>query len=122
MSEENGMRDMMDMFLEELHKAEQLAFEKGMEANAVILNSEFDYINAFYSKLQGGGCMSYPPRIAGKKILKGKLPNKYQFILTKSDVESLEDKLEKQIQINKTLREKLNMIEQLLKGRIYNIQ
>lgn len=122
MSEENEMRDMMDIFLEELHKAEQLAFEKGIEANAVILNSEFDYINAFYSKLQDGRYASYPPRIAGKKILKGKLPNKYQFILTKCDIESLEEKLEKQMQINKTLTRKIDILKQMLEGRIYNIQ
>ena len=71
---------LQEELLEQIRKAEEQAVMMGMEANAVVLNEDFDYLGELHIDLMTSS-MHSRPMILGKHVFIGKMPSKYSFAL-----------------------------------------
>ena len=107
------MEDFIQELMEEIQKAEKVAFENHIKTNAIILNKDFDIVREFYAKINGR-CFFASPMILGKHIFIGKLPKDYSFMITEVNEKAYETELEYYKNRCDDLEAKLESIKELL--------
>lgn len=107
------MKDFVQELMEEIEKAEEIAFANHIKTNAVILNKDFDTVKEFYAKINER-CFLIQPMICGKHIFVGKLPEGYSFMLTEVNEKAYETELEYYKNKCADLEAKLEAIKGLL--------
>lgn len=85
------MNKVIEELMEQIAKAEQEAFKKGIETNTIMLNEELDYCKEFSTavRIQGQNRVYVvPAMIMGKHVFKGKLPSNYSFAIANTSYET----------------------------------
>ena len=113
------MINLYNELMEQIKKAEEEAWIKGIEANAVILNSEFDYVKEFSALIQPNRIRHSHPMIMGKHVFVGKLPKDYSFALVGTNGETYEDELDKYKSIERRIGIRLNVLFSALENGVY---
>lgn len=107
------MKDFIQELMEEVEKAEEIAFAKHIKTNAVVLNKDFDTVKEFYATINEHSFF-VKPMICGKHIFVGKLPEGYSFMLAEVDEKAYETELEHYKNRCNELEAKLEAIKGLL--------
>lgn len=111
----NEKKNLMTELVEQIINADNEAIKKGIQANAVILNKDYDYVKGFGVLLEG--LPSYvKPMICGKHIFIGVLPKDYTFALTEIDEKKYQSDLDAYKSRCAMLEEKLAKIGGVLNG------
>ena len=105
---EQENKDLIEEIIQQIIKADEQAFTKKIETNAIILNENFDFCQPFFHR-----SIYTNPMILGKHVFTAKLPEKYSFALTEVDKEYLSE-LEYYKRRCKDLEAKLDEIKEVL--------
>ena len=79
-------------------EAKYKAFEKGIKANAIILNQNYDYLEEFYYTIDK--CLYKTKRmILGCKLVLGRLPTKHEFAMVEIETPDYEELIRKYVRV-----------------------
>ena len=95
---EKGIKNVWNEIAETIMEAKYKAFEKGIKANAIILNQNYDYLEEFYYTIDK--CLYKTKRmILGCKLVLGRLPTKHEFAMVEIETPDYEELIKKYVRV-----------------------
>ena len=95
---EKAIRDIYDKFATTIREAKDKALEKGIQANTIVLNSNFEYLREFYYSINRD-IYKVKPMILGYKLMLGRLPTKYEFAMAELETPDYEELIRKYVRV-----------------------
>ena len=117
----NNLDKELAEFIGTIQKAIQIAEEKQIKNNIVVLNEEYDELKEFYFSVAprpiANSVRHYHPTLLGKKLLLAKLPKKYFYAIGwKENCLSKDEYIAKLESENAELKEKMAQLEEQING------